>query len=132
MTIQFLIVEDDHTLRKQLKEYLSSAVPVLDISEAKDGVEAFDEIGRRVPHIILMDIKLPGENGLQLTEKIKAKFPKTVVVIHTNYDSPEYWETAYSRGADYFLSKNKNNIRDLVSLTEKICEQFQKEGLGYA
>jgi DNA-binding NarL/FixJ family response regulator len=53
-----------------------------------------------------MDLRLPGENGLELTKKIKAQYPGIIIVILTNYDLPEYREAAYQCGADHFVSKD--------------------------
>lgn len=58
------------------------------------------------PDAIFMDLRLPGENGLELTKKIKADYPNIVIVIITNYDLPEYREAAYESKADHFVSKD--------------------------
>jgi DNA-binding NarL/FixJ family response regulator len=52
-----------------------------------------------------MDIGLPGENGLELTRKIKADHPDVIIIILTSHDSPEYREAAIRYKADYFFSK---------------------------
>jgi len=52
-----------------------------------------------------MDIGLPGENGLELTRKIKADHPDVTVIIVTSHDTPEYREAAVRYKADYFFSK---------------------------
>jgi len=53
-----------------------------------------------------MDLRLPGENGLELTKKIKAQYPDIIVVIVTNYDVPEYRKAAFESRADHFISKD--------------------------
>jgi len=53
-----------------------------------------------------MDIGLPGENGLELTRKIKADHPDVTVIIVTSHDTPEYREAAIRYKADYFFSKD--------------------------
>jgi len=58
------------------------------------------------PEAIFMDVRLPGESGLELTRKIKAQYPDIIVVIITNYDLPEYREAAYESRADHFVSKD--------------------------
>ena len=50
-----------------------------------------------------MDIRLPGENGLELTKRIKMNYPDIIMVILTNYDLPEYREAARESMADYFV-----------------------------
>ena len=89
-----LIVEDSAIYRKLLKETLRSRFPSMEIIEAENGEEAMQQISAHTPDLIFMDIKLPGENGLELTGKIKAKYPDVAVIILTSYDSPEYREAA--------------------------------------
>lgn len=84
-----LIVEDNSSYRKLLKETLQKPFPTLAVDEATDGREAFQKVNVFSPDLIFMDIRLPGENGLELTRKIKASHPIVVFVI-TSYGAPEY------------------------------------------
>ncbi len=65
------------------------------------------------PEAIFMDLRLPGENGLDLTRKIKAQYPDIVVVILTNYDLPEYRRASYQAGANHFVSKD--SFMDMIN-----------------
>jgi len=103
---RILIVEDNAFFLKFLKEILHSRFPSMDILEAANGDEAMQKIKTLPPNAIFMDLRLPGENGLELTKKIKAQHPDIIVVILTNYDLPEYREAAYQCGADHFLPKD--------------------------
>ena len=103
---RILIVEDNAFFLQFLKETLHSRFPSMDILEAASGEEAFRKIETFSPDIIFMDLRLPGENGLELTKRIKAQHPGIIVVIITNYDLPEYREAAYQCKADHFLTKD--------------------------
>jgi DNA-binding NarL/FixJ family response regulator len=103
---RILIIEDNALFLQFLKETLRSRFPSTDILEAANGEEAMQKIKTLPPDAIFMDLRLPGENGLELTKKIKAKYPDIIVVMITNYDLPEYREAAYQCGADHFLSKD--------------------------
>ena len=103
---RILIVEDNTFFLKFLKEILHSRFPSMDILEAANGDEAVQKIKMFPPDAVFTDLRLPGENGLELTKKIKAQYPNIVVVIITNYDLPEYREAAYQSKADHFLSKD--------------------------
>ena len=92
---KILIVDDSTLFRITLKETLLSRFPSLTISEAEDGEEALRTIPAFLPDLIFMDIRLPNENGLELTRKIKGLYPHIKVVILTSYDLPEYQETAF-------------------------------------
>ena len=111
-----LVVEDNESLRETLMEILETNFSDMEVSGASNSQEALEEVGNHPPELIFMDIQIPGENGLKLTKKIKAQYPDTVVVIHTNYDLPEYREAAVEYGADHFLSKEKSNPDEIVAL----------------
>ena len=101
-----LLVDDDISYRKLIKETLCLSLPSLCVKEAGDGKEAFENIEACLPDIIFMDIRLPGENGLVLTQKIKKKYPDVDIAMLTSYDLPEYQEAATKHGAKYFLLKS--------------------------
>lgn len=100
-----MVVEDSPSFREIIKFNLRDQFPSMDIVEAGNGVEAFRKIDSGPPNLIFMDIGLPGENGLELTGKIKADHPEVIVIILTSHDTPEYRETAIRYKADYFFSK---------------------------
>ena len=92
--------------------------PTVAVDEAADGDEALQEVDAFLPDLIFMDIKLPGENGLELTKKIKAAHPIITIFILTNYDIPEYREAAFQYGADRFLAKTSLNRMELEELVK--------------
>jgi DNA-binding NarL/FixJ family response regulator len=100
-----MLVEDSFSFRQVVKDNLQDQFSSMEIIEAADGVEALQKIDGRPPNLIFMDISLPGENGLELTRKIKADYPNVTVIILTSHDSPEYREAAIRYKADYFFSK---------------------------
>ncbi|MGA2463411.1 MAG: response regulator transcription factor [Thermodesulfobacteriota bacterium] len=103
---RILIVDDNAFFLQFLKETLHSRFPSIDILEAANGEEALQKIKTLPPDAIFMDLRLPGENGLELTKKIKAQYPDIIVVILSNYDLPEYREAAYQCRANHFLPKD--------------------------
>jgi len=103
---RILLVEDNVYFLQFLKETIQARLPSLDILEAKNGEEALLRMEAFSPDTIFTDLRLPGANGLELTQKIKAQYPETVVVIITNYDLPEYRQAAFQSGADHFVSKD--------------------------
>jgi DNA-binding NarL/FixJ family response regulator len=117
---KLLIVDDNSILRKTIRDILESKFPDLRVLEAADGKEAFVRIRQHLPNLVLMDIRLPEENGLQLTKKIKDLHPQMVVVIFTNYDLPEYRAAAFEKGADFFYSKSSPNRQKLTAMVESI------------
>ena len=113
-----LIVEDNANYRRVLKDTLQTLFPSLVIHEAAEGNEALQQVVTFRPELILMDIRLPGENGLQLTKRIKTSHPDTRVVILTSYDSLEYREAAIRCGANCFISKDSMNWQQIETLVK--------------
>ena len=115
---RILIVDNDDSFRQILKATLRASLPTIAIDEATGGIEALQKIDALLPDLIFMDIRLPGENGLTLTRKIKATHPNTIIVILTSYDKPEYREVAIRNGADRFLVKTSLNPKELEELVK--------------
>lgn len=115
-----LIVEDNAIFRRSLKEVLRTRFPAMAIEEAGDGKEALSKVQTFLPDLIFMDIKLPGENGLELTRKIKSRDQSKVVIVLTSYDLPEYREAAYQSGANYFFTKGLATGDEIMDLVESI------------
>jgi DNA-binding NarL/FixJ family response regulator len=115
-----LIVDDNPVVRETTRSYLESKFPALEIYEAIDGKDAFRQIREHLPHLVLMDIRLPGENGLELTRKIKKLYPEVAVIIFTSYDLPEYRKAAFENGAEHFLSKSSLSKKKLSAVIDAI------------
>jgi len=119
-----LIVEDNPLFRQTILDILKSQFPMMILGEAADGKTALQKIEEEMPDLIFMDIKLPGENGLHLTEHIKRKHAKVIVAVLTSYDWPEYREAAFKFGANYFIMKGSSTNREIVQLIESIFAQL--------
>ena len=117
--LKVLVVEDSTLFRQLFKETLHDRFPSVEIHEAVNGEEALRKIETLRPNLVFMDIRLPGENGLVLTQKIKIQYPDIVVIILTGYDLPEYRQ-ASSQYADYFLSKDSSTAENIFTLVESI------------
>lgn len=100
-----LVVDDHAGFRAGVRSVLESEFPKIQIEEAGDGSEALDKIARFRTDLVLMDIKLPGDNGIQVTRVIKATYAGVAVVILTGFDLPQYRQAAFRNGADCYLYK---------------------------
>jgi len=115
-----LIVEDSTFFRQLLRETLIAEFPLMEVFEAVNSEEALQKIKTHPPDLIFLDIKLPGESGLDITKRIKNEYPNIIVIIITSYDLPEYREAAGEYKADYFLSKGSTTKAGLISLVQSI------------
>lgn len=120
LRFNILLVEDNVTFRRVLKQSLHECFPCMTIAEAVAGEEALRKIDTLLPNLIFMDINLPGENGLELTRKIKATHPETPIIILTSYDVLEYRQAAYESGADSFLVKGSFTLGELITMVESL------------
>ena len=124
--LQTLLVEDNAPFRQSLREMLCEQFPSMDVEEAENGEEALAKIETFSPHVVFMDIKLPGQSGLEVTREIKARYSGIRVIILTSYDLPEYREAAKNYGADYFLSKASSSREEILALVESILADAMK------
>ena len=120
--LRALIVDDYRLFREILKTRLLERFPSMVIHEAINGKEALEKINRIPPHLIFMDIFLPGLNGLQLTHKIKKDYSDIKIAILTAYDLPEYQQAANQHGADRFFVKDSLDLKEVVEFVRSIPE----------
>jgi DNA-binding NarL/FixJ family response regulator len=99
----------------------------MELFEAADEGEALQRIEGCLPDLIFMDIKLPGESGLELTKKIKTRYPNITIVILTAYDIPEYREAAVQAKANFFLSKGSASKENILTLVESILSEQRND-----
>jgi DNA-binding NarL/FixJ family response regulator len=118
--LRILIVEDNRIFREAFKKGLVDYFPSMVIEEAGNADEALQKIKESRPDLIFMDIRLPGINGLQLTQRLKKEFPDINIAILTDYDLPEYRQAAVQYGADRFFVKNSFKWDELEALVRSI------------
>ncbi len=116
---RILIVEDNALFRQALKDALHDQFPSIELSEAIDGEQALQQLESLRPHLIFVDLRLPGENGVEVARKVKGRYPNIIVVMLTGYDLPEYKEASWQH-CDYFVSKQSMLKEDILGLVESI------------
>jgi DNA-binding NarL/FixJ family response regulator len=97
----------------------------MEVIEAGSGEEALRRFASHPFDLIFMDIRLPGENGLEITRKIKANRQDITVIILTSYDLPEYRKAAIGYGANCFISKDSLKWEDISTIVK--CHQEAKQ-----
>jgi YesN/AraC family two-component response regulator len=119
---RILLVEDDQHFRKILKQELTGWFPSVVVEEASDAKEGMERTESFSPQIIFMDIRLPDESGIQLTKRIKEKYPTISICMLTSYDLPEYRQAAMECGASHFFVKGTSNGIEIKSLVESLLK----------
>jgi DNA-binding NarL/FixJ family response regulator len=101
-----VLVVDDHTIvRDGICALLALAGDIEVVGEATNGNEALNKISEINPDVVLMDIAMPIMGGLEATRRISKEFPRTKVLVLTQYDDKEYFFPVIESGASGFISK---------------------------
>ena len=101
-----IVLADDHTLiRGGIRALLESIPSVEVVAETGDGREALELIGRHEPEVALLDIGMPGLNGLEVSRQVARQSPRTKIVILSMHGDPAYVKQALQAGVAGYLLK---------------------------
>lgn len=101
-----IVIADDHTLVREGTQQLLAKYPDIEVvAAAADGEAAVDQIARHRPDVALIDISMPGMNGIDVTKRAKADFPGVAILILTVHDEPGYIRALIGAGAAGYLLK---------------------------
>ena len=103
--IKVLVVDDHTIIRDGICALLALAGDIEVVGEATNGSEAISKVGELNPDVVIMDIAMPTMGGLEATRRISKEFPKTKVLVLTQYDDKEYFFPVIESGASGFISK---------------------------
>jgi DNA-binding NarL/FixJ family response regulator len=109
--IRVVICDDQEMVCEGLRAILGTAADIAVVGVGHDGAEAVDLTGQHRPDLVLMDLKMPGVNGIQATQQIKDRFPGVRVLALTTYDADEWVFDAIRAGADGYLLKDTPRAR---------------------
>lgn len=123
--IKVAVVEDHIITRQGICRLLSDNPGLKVVGEAGDGVEAVKMVNQTVPDVVLMDIALPGMNGIEATRQIKLTHPEVAVLVLSAYDDDEYVFGLLDAGAAGYLLKRVND----VELVKAIISIYQGESV---
>ncbi|MBO3101510.1 response regulator transcription factor [Cellulomonas fengjieae] len=101
-----LLVDDQALIRMGFRLLLSSTDDLEVVGEAQDGQAAVEQVAALRPDVVLMDVRMPGVNGIDATRRIVETHPETRVLVLTTFDLDEYAFAALRAGASGFLLKD--------------------------
>ncbi len=114
-----MIVEDHAAVRKSLRECVHASFPDIRLLEARCGEEALVLAAKESPHIVLMDFRLPGIDGVEATRWIRMRIPGCRIVMVSIHEDEAHRAAAAAAGADAFIAK-RNLPGELVRLLEAL------------
>ena len=113
MPVRLLIADDHAVVRAGLHSLLGSVRDVQIVGEAVDGNEVIRLTRRHRPDVVLLDVRMPGSDGLEVLSQLRAELPGLPVVMFSAYDNPTYIARAMALGAAGYL--NKSASRDEIA-----------------
>ena len=122
--VRVLVADDQPRARQSLKALLATWSLVTTIQEATNGQEALARVEASPPDLVLMDIRMPGMDGLEATRRIKARWPQVQIIALSVYT--EHMDEALSAGADAFVCKCEPPAR-LLAVLEQVMTRSQRQ-----
>lgn len=120
--LKILIVDDHAIVRRGLKQILEGENELAVVSEAKDGHDALQMLRDQAWDLVILDINLPGQSGLDVLNVLHSQYPKLPVLIMSMYSENQYAIQAFKAGASGYLNKQ--------SAPEELVKAIKKIGAG--
>ena len=108
MTIKVVIADDHSLVRQGLRRYLDMAEDIDVVGEASNGEEAITMVEKEQPDIVLLDIRMPGVDGLEAARMIRERFPNVGAIMLTAYDDRQFVVEAVRAGARGYVLKARD------------------------
>ena len=121
MTIKILLVDDHTVVRSGLSKFLMVNKDLKLVGEASDGAEAVQMVALHKPDVVLMDLMMPGVDGITATHEIHQKYPKVKVIALTSFAEQNMVQGALQAGAVGYLQKNVT-AKELGNAIRSACE----------
>jgi len=139
-----LICDDQEMMRVGLRMVVESQADLTVVGEAADGLQAIEAAAEHRPDVILLDVRMPGLDGVTAAGRIRAALPTTRILMITTFDLDEYAFAALRAGADGFLVKDAPAAEMLVairgvlrgdamvapSVTRRLLDRYVTAGAG--
>ncbi len=137
--IRVLIVDDHPVVRQGVRSVLANHTDIQIVGESEDASALLTILESLEPDVVLVDIRLPGMNGIETTQRLKRDYPNVKVIVLTTYDDDDYLFGALRAGADGYLLKSASpqvladSIRQVArgerllspNLVGKVMREFQ-------
>jgi DNA-binding NarL/FixJ family response regulator/uncharacterized protein involved in exopolysaccharide biosynthesis len=127
--IRIILVDDQKTIRESLKSVLKLTPDLEVVGTASDGKEAIAQVEKLHPNIVLMDIEMPGLNGIAATRSILQQFSGVRVIVLSMHDEDHYVAQAVRAGAMGYLIKNTSN-QGLEEVIRSVHRGYVQIGSG--
>lgn len=118
--IRVIIVDDHHLVRQGLRQLLEREFDIQVVAEAADGQEAIETADRLRPDVVVMDVEMPGINGIEAAGRIRKEYTGIQVVMLSIHSDPVLIRQAFDRGARGYVLKKSISV-ELVRAIRTVC-----------
>ena len=118
--MKVVIADDSRVVVERLSDLLSDVPGVELVGQAGDAAGALSCIRHKNPDLVILDLQMPGGNGLDILRAIRLERPTLCVLICTNYPYPQYKKECLAAGANYFLDKS-TEFEKIPAILEEVA-----------
>jgi DNA-binding NarL/FixJ family response regulator len=120
--MKVFIVDDSALVRERIITMISEHPGIEIIGQAKNAQEGINSILKLKPDVVILDIRMPGGNGIEVLENIKKNSSAPTIIILTNYPYPQYRKKCMEAGADYFFDKS-TEFNKIIEVIKKLIQE---------
>jgi len=117
---RMLLVDDHSIVREGIKKVLAPLAAQWELAEAEDGRSALEQLRLQPFDLVVLDLSLPGMNGLELIPRIRAQYPRLPILVQTMHNEEHYAMRVLAAGANGYLTKSRAGA-DLLKAVEKVA-----------
>ncbi len=120
--MKVFIVDDSTLVRERIITMISEHPGIEIIGQAKHAQEGINSIIKLKPDVVILDIRMPGGNGIEVLKNIKKNNSAPTIIILTNYPYPQYRKKCIEAGADYFFDKS-TEFNKIIEVIKKLIKE---------
>jgi DNA-binding NarL/FixJ family response regulator len=124
--LKVFVTDDSATVRERLVTMVLALPGISVVGQARDGPEAVDAIRRTRPDVVILDIRMPGSNGIDVLRQVREMQPAPKVIMLTNYAYQQYRRACESAGADFFFDKS-TEFDQIPQALEQVRDSLRAE-----
>lgn len=121
--MRLLIADDSEIIRSRLVDLLSEVEGIKVVGEARESHETIEAVRQLSPDVVILDIRMPGGDGILALEQIKGKPKPPIVIMFTNHPYLQYRKRCLDAGADFFFYKS-TEFEALLALLKKLARKI--------
>ncbi len=104
-----VVLADDHAVvRRGIRDFLTEAGDIIVVAEAENGIQAYDLVIQHRPDVVLLDVQMPGSNGIDVARQLRADGLAAGILILTAFDDPPYIKASIEAGANGYVLKSSD------------------------